>query len=87
MGVVFDFTKCPLEEAIMFKKGDVVCLNELGIKNLKELPGFNPCLEKLLNGESIEVYDVIPQFQGSQHYSVLFYGGGYSFSPDYFKLA
>ena len=35
----------------MFKKGDVVYLNELGMRNLKGSHGFNPCLDRLLNGE------------------------------------
>ncbi len=70
----------------MFKKGDVVYLNELGMRNLKGSHGFNPCLDRLLNGECIEVYDAIPAFSGSRYYSVRFYNGSYSFSPDYFKL-
>lgn len=70
----------------MLKKGDVVYLNELGMKNLRDLSGFNPCRERLLSGEGMEVYDVIPQFKGSRDVSVRFYEGAYSFSPDYLKL-
>ncbi len=74
----------------MFKKGDVVCLNELGrsvqaLGNKDYAP--NPCSQKLLAGEALEVSDIQPVFDGSQHFSLRFCDGAYSFSQDYFKLA
>ena len=73
----------------MFRNGDTVCLNDLGksesgLGNEEYIP--NDCSQKLLDGQSLEVHSILPSVEGSQTYSIRFYDGGYSFSPNYFQL-
>ena len=74
----------------MFKVGDVVRLNELG-RSARGLGNKecvqNPCSERLLAGETLAVSKVVPVFEGSRRFSLLFCGASYSFSQDYFELA
>jgi hypothetical protein len=73
-----------------FKKGDLVCLTDAalgkeGLGNKDYVP--NPITKRLLQGDAIEVFDIVPAVHGSELSSVRFEGGSYSLSPGHFELA
>jgi hypothetical protein len=76
------------KEIAMFKEGDTVYLNVLGRSDRgigSEEYSPNPCAEKLLAGEGLEIHSIVPVYKGASAVSVRFEGGAYSFSPDYFQ--
>ena len=74
----------------MFKVGDKVRLNSLNVEEKGlGVEGYmpNPCSAILLNGEIVEVSNVVLQAGSSSEYSLHFFGSAYSFSANFFELA
>lgn len=72
-----------------FKKGDLVCLTDValgkeGLGKKDYIP--NPVTKRLLQGEALEVFDIVSVVPGSKLSSVRFEGGSYSLSVDHFEL-